>query len=70
MKNRFHFQGIVIVLFAMISFLGTLALGHEMEKGFHLLRCAGYDETFLSEVARTMEYHHAYELYRVDLEKS
>lgn len=37
-----------------------------MELGFHLLRRAGYDESFVSEVARVMEYHAAYELYRSD----
>ena len=47
---------------------GGIASG--MEMGFHLLRRAGYDETFLSEVARTMEYHQAYEIYRSDLEIS
>jgi transcriptional regulator GlxA family with amidase domain len=45
---------------------GGIASG--MEMGFHLLRRAGYDEAFLSEVARTMEYHQAYDLYRHDLE--
>jgi transcriptional regulator GlxA family with amidase domain len=45
---------------------GGIASG--MEIGFYLLRRAGYDETFISEVARTMEYHQAYELYRNDLE--
>ena len=39
-----------------------------MEMGFHLLRRAGYDEEFISEVARVMEYSKAYELYREDLE--
>jgi hypothetical protein len=39
-----------------------------MELGFHLLRRAGYDEPFLSEVARVMEYQRAYEVYRSDLE--
>jgi hypothetical protein len=39
-----------------------------MEIGFHLLRRAGYDEAFISEVARVMEYSAAYELYRPDLE--
>jgi hypothetical protein len=39
-----------------------------MEMGFHLLRRAGYDEAFISEVARVMEYSAAYELYRPDLE--
>jgi hypothetical protein len=45
---------------------GGIASG--MELGFHLLRRAGYDEGFISEVARVMEYHHAYELYRRDFE--
>jgi transcriptional regulator GlxA family with amidase domain len=39
-----------------------------MEVGFHLLRRAGYDENFISEVARVMEYSKAYELYKGDLE--
>ena len=39
-----------------------------MEMGFHLLRRAGYDEPFITEVARTMEYHQAYALYRQDIE--
>lgn len=39
-----------------------------MEIGFHLLRKAGYDEDFLSEVARIMEYKEAYDLYRDDIE--
>ena len=39
-----------------------------MEVGFHLLRRAGYDETFISEVARVMEYKAAYEWYRDDIE--
>ena len=37
-----------------------------MELGFHLLRRAGYDESFVADVARVMEYHAAYELYRSD----
>jgi transcriptional regulator GlxA family with amidase domain len=41
-----------------------------MEIGFHLLRRAGYDEKFISEVARVMEYSRAYDLYREDLEVS
>jgi transcriptional regulator GlxA family with amidase domain len=45
---------------------GGIASG--MELGFHLLRRAGYDEGFISDVARVMEYHAAYELYRSDLE--
>src|SRR5437763_15446258 len=37
-----------------------------MEMGFHLLRRAGYDEQFISEVARVMEYSKAYDIYRDD----
>ena len=39
-----------------------------MEMGFHLLRRAGYDEPFVAEVARVMEYSRAYETYRDDVE--
>lgn len=39
-----------------------------MEVGFHLLRRAGYDENFIYEVARIMEYQVAYEGYREDIE--
>jgi len=39
-----------------------------MEAGFHLLRRAGYEERFILEVARVMEYTEAYELYRSDME--
>ena len=45
---------------------GGIASG--MEMGFHLLRRAGYDDGFVGEVARVMEYSAAYELYRQDLE--
>ena len=45
---------------------GGIASG--MELGFHLLRRAGYDEIFIDEVARVMEYSRAYALYRDDLE--
>jgi len=41
-----------------------------MEMGFHLLRRAGYDEKFVSEVARVMEYSKAYDVYRNDVETS
>jgi transcriptional regulator GlxA family with amidase domain len=41
-----------------------------MEMGFHLLRRAGYDESFVAEVARTMEYTRAYEVYREDVERA
>ncbi len=37
-----------------------------MEMGFHLLRRAGYAESFIAEVARVMEYTAAYALYRDD----
>ena len=47
---------------------GGIASG--MEMGFHLLRRAGYDEQFISEVARVMEYSKAYEAYRDDLERA
>ena len=39
-----------------------------MEMGFHLLRRAGRSEEFINEVARVMEYHHAYDAYRADIE--
>ena len=41
-----------------------------MEVGFHLLRRAGYDEGFIAEVARVMEYSKAYALYRDDIERA
>ncbi|MGH3548936.1 MAG: DJ-1/PfpI family protein [Pseudonocardiaceae bacterium] len=45
---------------------GGIASGTEL--GFHLLRRAGYAEGLIGEVARVMEYHDAYQLYRDDLE--
>jgi transcriptional regulator GlxA family with amidase domain len=39
-----------------------------MEMGFHLLRRAGWEERFVAEVARVMEYSAAYDLYREDVE--
>lgn len=39
-----------------------------MEVGFHLLRRAGYDEDFIMEVARIMEYHKAYEVLKDDID--
>lgn len=45
---------------------GGIAAG--MEMGFHLLRRAGYAEDWISDVARTMEYARAYELYRKDID--
>lgn len=41
-----------------------------MEMGFHLLRRAGYDEDFITEVARVMEYSAAYDVYREDREEA
>jgi len=45
---------------------GGIASG--MEMGFHLLRRAGYEESFIAEVARVMEYQKAYEAYRQDIQ--
>lgn len=45
---------------------GGIASG--MEMGFHLLRRAGYDEKFIGEVARVMEYTKAFDAYRDDIE--
>lgn len=45
---------------------GGIASG--MEMGFHLLRRAGYDEVFIADVARVMEYADAYTRYRDDVE--
>ena len=39
-----------------------------MEMGFHLLRRAGYDDNFINDVARVMEYSKAYDAYRDDIE--
>ncbi len=39
-----------------------------MEMGFYLLKRAGYDDAFIEEVARVMEYAEAYRLYRTDVE--
>ena len=41
-----------------------------MEMGFQLLRRAGYDERFVADVARVVEYSKAYEAYRDDREES
>jgi transcriptional regulator GlxA family with amidase domain len=46
---------------------GGISSGIEM--GFYLLHRAGYDEHFLAEVARVMEYSRAYALYRDDVER-
>ncbi len=43
---------------------GGIASG--MEMGFYLLERAGYDEAFIRDVARIMEYAEAYEHYRSD----
>ncbi len=39
-----------------------------MEVGFHLLRRAGYDDAFVREVARVMEYQRAWAQYEHDIE--
>lgn len=41
-----------------------------MELGFHLLRRAGYDEEFIQNVARVMEYTDAYEVRKNDIERA
>lgn len=43
---------------------GGIASG--MALGFHLLRRASFDEGFVADVARIMEYSAAYDLYRDD----
>lgn len=45
---------------------GGISSGIEM--GFYLLKRAGYDDAFVHEIARTMEYQKAYDLYRTDIE--
>ena len=45
---------------------GGISSGIEM--GFYLLKRAGYDDAFVDEIARTMEYQKAYDLYRTDIE--
>ncbi|MBK9393561.1 MAG: DJ-1/PfpI family protein [Uliginosibacterium sp.] len=45
---------------------GGIASG--MELGLHLLRRAGYDDAFVADVARIMEYHRAWNLYQDDIE--
>jgi transcriptional regulator GlxA family with amidase domain len=45
---------------------GGIAAG--MEMGLHLLRRSGRGEAFVNDVARVMEYHHAYAVYRDDIE--
>jgi transcriptional regulator GlxA family with amidase domain len=49
-------------------FISAGGIASGMEMGFHLLRRAGYDEAFITDVARVMEYKAAYELYRDDIE--
>src|SRR5256885_2165670 len=49
-----------------ISNAGGITCG--MGMGFHLLRRAGYEGSFVAEVARVMEYSSAYRLYRDDIE--
>jgi len=47
---------------------GGIASG--MEMGFHLLRRAGYDDQFITDVARVMEYSKAYDAYKGDVERA
>ena len=46
----------------------TGGISSGMEMGFHLLRRAGYDDEFVTEIARVMEYAAAHDLYRDDLD--
>lgn len=41
-----------------------------MEMGFYLLRRAGFDEAFVREVARVMEYSAAFDLYKDDVARA
>lgn len=63
---RAHISRARVVDAGRIITAGGITSG--MEMGFHLLRRAGYDEKFISEVARVMEYSKAYEFYRDDVE--
>ena len=45
---------------------GGIASGTEL--ALHLLRRAGYPESFIEDVVRVMEYHRAYDVYREDIE--
>ncbi len=47
---------------------GGIAAG--MEMGFYLLNRAGYEQALIQDIARTMEYQEAYNLYRQDIEIS
>lgn len=47
---------------------GGIASG--MEMGFHLLGRAGYDQQFIADVARVMEYSKAYDAYKGDVERA
>ena len=47
---------------------GGIASG--MAMGFHLLKRAGYDQGFIAEVARVMEYSAAFDIYREDVDVS
>jgi transcriptional regulator GlxA family with amidase domain len=47
---------------------GGIASG--MEMGFHLLGRAGYDDAFIADVARVMEYSKAFDAYKGDIERA
>jgi len=49
-------------------FISAGGIASGMEMGFHLLRRAGYDEAFIADVARVMEYGDAYRAYAGDIE--
>ena len=51
-------------------FVSAGGISSGMEMGFHLLRRAGYDDAFIDDVARVMEYKAAYDVYRNDIERA
>lgn len=62
-KCKIHYERVVDS--GRIITGGGIAAG--MEIGFHLLRRAGYEEEFILEVARIMEYEEAYNGYKEDI---
>jgi transcriptional regulator GlxA family with amidase domain len=62
-----HISRARIVDAGRIITAGGIASG--MEMGFHLLRRAGLVDDTLMEIARTMEYDEAYQVYQNDIER-
>ena len=46
----------------------AMLAGYVIAARFHRLRSAGYDDEFINEVPRVMEYHRACARYRDDIE--